>query len=93
MGGRFGLFADLDRLAGQFGFDPLTARDLFDPSYSVVPRGRVLAPTAAGTAREPQLTCWEFLPPWQRRGDPPGRPVFNARSETVAQKTDVPTGV
>ena len=86
MCGRFGLFSDLDRLAEQFGFDPLTVRDLFDPSYNVAPTNSVLTLTAPGLALEPQLMRWGLIAPWQRRGDPLGKPIFNARSETVAEK-------
>ena len=86
MCGRFGLFSDLDRLAEQFGFDPLTVRDLFDPSYNVAPTNSVLTLTAPGLAMEPQLMRWGLIAPWQRRGDPLGKPIFNARSETVAEK-------
>lgn len=86
MCGRFGLFSDLDRLAEQFGFDPLTVRDMFAPSYNVAPTNSVLTLTAPGLALEPQLMRWGLIAPWQRRGDPLGKPVFNARSETVAEK-------
>ena len=86
MCGRFGLFSDLDRLAEQFGFDPLTVRDLFDPSYNVAPTGNVLTLTSPGLALEPRVMRWGLVAPWQRRGDPLGKPIFNARSETVAEK-------
>lgn len=86
MCGRFGLFSDLDRLAEQFGFDPLTVRELFAPSYNVAPTNSVLTLTAPGLALEPQLMRWGLIAPWQRRGDPLGKPIFNARSETVAEK-------
>ncbi|MXY00079.1 MAG: SOS response-associated peptidase [Chloroflexi bacterium] len=86
MCGRFGLFSDLDRLAEQFGFDPLTVRDMFAPSYNVAPTNTVLTLTAPGLVLEPQMMRWGLIAPWQRRGDPLGKPVFNARSETVAEK-------
>ena len=86
MCGRFGLFSDLDRLAEQFGFDPLTVRDMFAPSYNVAPTTGVLTLTAPGLALEPHLMRWGLIAPWQRRGDPLGKPIFNARSETVAEK-------
>ncbi len=86
MCGRFGLFSDLDRLAEQFGFDPLTVRDLFAPSYNVAPTTNVLTLTAPGLTLEPHLMRWGLIAPWQRRGDPLGKPIFNARSETVAEK-------
>lgn len=86
MCGRFGLFSDLDRLAEEFGFDPLSVRELFTPSYNVAPTDSVLALAAPGLALEPRMMRWGLIPPWQRRGDPLGRPIFNARSETVAEK-------
>ena len=86
MCGRFGLFSDLDRLAEQFGFDPLTVRDLFDPSFNVAPTSSVLTLTAPGLSLEPLLMRWGLIAPWQRHGDPLGKPIFNARSETVAEK-------
>ncbi len=86
MCGRFGLFSDLDRLAEQFGFDPLTVRDLYTPSYNVAPTTNVLTLTAPGLALEPQVMRWGLIAPWQRRSDPLGKPIFNARSETVAEK-------
>jgi putative SOS response-associated peptidase YedK len=86
MCGRFGLFSDLDRLAEQFGFDLLTVRELFAPSYNVAPTTNVLTLTAPGLALEPHLMRWGLIAPWQRRGDPLGKPIFNARSESVAEK-------
>ena len=86
MCGRFGLFSDLDRLAEQFGFDPVTVRELYTPSYNVAPTVNVLALTAPGLKLEPQVMRWGLIAPWQRHGDPLGKPIFNARSETVAEK-------
>ncbi len=86
MCGRFGLFSDLDQLAEQFGFEPLALRELYRPSYNVAPTEDVLTVTAPGLAREPVWMRWGLVAPWLAAGQPLGKPIFNARSETIAQK-------
>ena len=86
MCGRFGLFSDLDHLAEQFGLEPLALRELYQASYNVAPTQDVLTVSASGLALEPIWMRWGLVAPWLAAGRPLGKPVFNARSETIAQK-------
>ena len=75
MCGRFGLFGDVDDLAGHFG---VTAADLegYAPRWNIAPTMPILTVgggSAVGIAR------------WGIPGNRDGRPLFNARGETVHQ--------
>ena len=88
MCGRFGLFAELDELAEQFNFDPSIMQDIYSPRWNIPPTVPVLAvqPSSSevqsgkNTAR---LLRWGMTGARNPRTRGSGRPLFNARAETV----------
>lgn len=75
MCGRFTLATPPEILAALFGID---AADWNDPRYNIAPQTRVVAVRNAGGKRAAQALLWGAINPKD------GRPVINARSETVA---------
>ena len=88
MCGRFGLFAELDALAEQFNFDPSITRDIYSPRWNIPPTVPVLVvqPSSSevqsgrNTAR---LMRWGMTGARNPSTKGSGRPLFNARAETV----------
>lgn len=82
MCGRYSLTADPEELARRFEF----AGDWkhLAPRFNVAPTQQVLA-VVGGDERRAGLMRWGLIPHWakQRR---PGRPLINARAETVAER-------
>ena len=86
MCGRISLFAELGDLASQFRFVPDDVGDAYQASWNIAPTGAVLAITAESGQRRAGIMRWGFT--FSR---PPGksgssRPLFNARSETLAER-------
>ncbi|MEM9169076.1 MAG: SOS response-associated peptidase [Pseudomonadota bacterium] len=82
MCGRYLLTAPPDEVAQTFSVD---VRDNFPPRYNIAPTQPVAAVRLdRGGARAYALLRWGFIPGW--RGTEAGRPLINARAETVAEK-------
>jgi len=82
MCGRFTLHTPIHELVERF--------DLFDfslsytPSYNIAPTHSVLTVVAGETTPKPLYMQWGLTPPWQQQR--PGKPLINARLETLAEK-------
>jgi len=90
MCGRFLLTSPLDALRRAFGVTRESGASNFAPSYNIAPTQPVWAvrrPEGAQLSDEHELTAfeWGLCPGWM--DEPPrGRPLINARAETVAGK-------
>ena len=82
MCGRFTLTADIGELQGRFEFDG--AGLTHAPSYNIAPTQPVLA-VLNGNGRQAHLLRWGLVPSWAKSASP-GRPMINARAETVAER-------
>ena len=82
MCGRYGLTADPEELAQRFEF----AGDWrhLAPRYNVAPTQQVLA-VVGGDERRASLMRWGLIPHWTEEPKR-GRPLINARAETVAER-------
>ena len=88
MCGRFGLFAELDELAEQFNFDPSIMQDIYSPRWNIPPTVPVLTvqpPSSGGQSGKntARLLRWGMTGARNPRSRGSGRPLFNARAETV----------
>ncbi len=82
MCGRYTLHADKDALARQFGLDFGEVA----PRYNLAPTERIrFVFSNASEARQAGFARWGLVPHWSKDGDT-GKPLFNARSETVLKK-------
>lgn len=82
MCGRYSLTASLDELARRFDFD--SNRDDFEPRYNIAPTQQVLT-VIGGDTRRAGFMRWGLVANWAK-SDSSGRPLINARAETVAEK-------
>ena len=82
MCGRYGLFADLDDLGTQLGFDPAAVRTAYRPRWNIAPTTPALAvESTLGVGRIGRMLPWGSLTP--------GRFLrFNIRAETIAGWSD-----
>lgn len=88
MCGRFTLKTPAKALAEHFGLSLGVAQQglLFQPRYNIAPTQNVSVVRAgADGQREAVSLRWGLVPSWSKDG-PSGRPLINARSETVADK-------
>ncbi len=87
MCGRYLLNGTPDEVGRYFGV-PVT--DNFPPRYNIAPTQPVAIirqdPLQRPPARQYALVRWGLIPSWSKEGDMYGRPLINARSETVAEK-------
>ena len=88
MCGRFGLYAELDALAELFNFDPSIMRDIYSPRWNIPPTTPVLSVHHTSQASAPventaRLLRWGMTSAGSSRAASAGRPLFNARAETV----------
>ena len=88
MCGRFGLFAELDALAEQFNFDPSIVWDIYSPRWNIPPTVPVLTVQPSSSDGQsgkniPGLLRWGMTGARNPRSRGSGRPLFNARAETV----------
>lgn len=86
MCGRFGLFTDLSELVELLGFEVGPATEGFVPRWNIAPTSDVLAITDSGAGRSASLMRWGLIPRWAKPENAFKRPMFNARSETVAER-------
>ena len=82
MCGRYSLIADLGELARRFEFDGDWL--VFESSYNIAPTQEVLT-VVGGEFRRGGYMRWGLIPPWTK-DLPGGRPMINARAETVAER-------
>lgn len=82
MCGRYSLTADAEELARRFEFAS-DWRDLV-PRYNIAPTQQVLA-VVGGDDRRAGLMRWGLIPHWAKERKS-GRPLINARAETVAER-------
>ncbi len=87
MCGRFGLFSELDDLAEQFNFAPTVVRDIYRPRWNIPPTEPVLTIHADDDNRSARVMRWGLMPSWTRQPSGSRRPLFNARAETVSQRS------
>ena len=87
MCGRISLFAELGDLASQFRFDPGQLEAAYQPSWNIVPTGQVLAVTASEGQRQAYIMRWGFTFSRRRASAGSVRPLFNARSESLTERT------
>jgi len=87
MCGRFTLAGNLDQIAARFGAE-VTNKGIWEwePRYNVAP-GAVIPVVAFNGQRERTVVPmrWGLHPSWRKEA-PEGRPLFNARVETAAEK-------
>ena len=82
MCGRYYLKSTPKDLSDLFGCD---VRDNFPPRYNIAPTQPIaLIRQSEQRKREYALARWGFIPSWARKVE--GKPLINARSETVAEK-------
>ncbi len=82
MCGRYSLTASLSELVQRFEFDD--GLEDYRPRFNVAPTQQVLA-VVGGDSRRAGFMRWGMVPQWAK-SDPAGRPIINARAETVAEK-------
>lgn len=82
MCGRYSMTSSLEELAQRFDFDG--DREDFQPRFNVAPTQQVLT-VIGGETRRAGFMRWGLIPSWSKDG-PSGRPLINARAETVAEK-------
>ena len=83
MCGRISLFAELGDLASQFRFNPGLIQEAYRPSWNIAPTAPVLAVMAEHRAA---MMRWGFTFSARQNGGGSSRPLFNARSETLAER-------
>jgi len=81
MCGRYFFISSPDETGEHFGVD---VRDNFPPRYNIAPTQPVAHIRQGARGREYALARWGFIPSWMKKAD--GRPMINARSETIAEK-------
>ena len=86
MCGRFGLYTDLAELVEILGFELPMPMEVYNPRWNIAPSTDVLTIIDAGGAREGTMMRWGLIPSWAKPESAFRRPVFNARSETVAER-------
>ena len=86
MCGRFGLFAELDDLAGYFDFQAGYLQGSYLPRWNIPPTSPVLTILGNGHARAAGMMRWGLTPSRSRNSKSAPRLMFNARSETIDQR-------
>ena len=85
MCGRFGLFTDIVELVELLGFELRMPSDVYVPRWNIAPTAPVLTITETGGRRVGSMMRWGLIPRWAKPDTAYKRPMFNARSETVAE--------
>ena len=84
MCGRYGLFADLDKLPEELGFPPHSARSDYRQWWNIAPSAFILVVSAPTGEREVGMMRWGISP--TRRNLLSSRLLFNARGETLSER-------
>ena len=82
MCGRFSLIADIGELQDRFDFDGEGLE--YAPRFNMAPTQEVLI-VVGGESRRGGYMRWGLIPPWTKDLST-GRPMINARAETVAER-------
>ena len=82
MCGRFVLYSPLNQLMALFGIEAIACEAT--ASYNIAPTREVVA-VIQRPERRMGLLRWGFVPSWAKE-PPKGRPMINARLETIARK-------
>ena len=82
MCGRFSLIAGIGELQERFDFDGEALE--YAPRFNIAPTQEVLT-VVGGESRRGGYMRWGLIPPWTKDLST-GRPVINARAETVAER-------
>lgn len=86
MCGRISLFAELGDLASQFRFNPGLIEEAYRPSWNIAPTAPLLAVAAGDGECRAGMMRWGFTFNARRTGGGSSRPLFNTRSETIAER-------
>ncbi len=86
MCGRFGLYIDLAGLVATLGFELPMPMEVYRPRWDIAASTDVLTIIDAGGVGEGVMMRWGLIPSWVKPESVFGRPMFNARSETVAER-------
>ena len=86
MCGRFGLFAELEDLAGYFDFRAGSLQGSYLPRWNITPTSPVLTIRGNGHARAAGMMRWGLTPSRSRNSGPAPRLLFNARAETIDRR-------
>ena len=86
MCGRFGLFTDLSELVELLGFELGMPSEAYSPRWNIAPTTQVLTIAEAEGQRIGSMMRWGLIPRWAKPDTAFKRPMFNARSETVAER-------
>ena len=84
MCGRYGLFAELNKLAKELGFPPHPARSGCRPSWNIAPSASILVVSAPTSVLKVGMMRWGMSP--AERGLPSSRLLFNAHGETLSER-------
>ena len=82
MCGRFSLIAGIGELQDRFDFDGEALE--YAPRFNIAPTQEVLT-VVGGESRRGGYMRWGLIPPWTKDLST-GRPMINARAETVAER-------
>jgi putative SOS response-associated peptidase YedK len=89
MCGRFTLRTPVPVLTGQFDLEVSADRqlELFEPRYNIAPTQEIVVVRAdpASGRRMASMMRWGLVPSWSKEGTK-GRPMINARAETLGEK-------
>ena len=86
MCGRISLFAELGDLASQFRFALGQGTEDYRQSWNIAPTAPVLVVRTYGGERSASVMRWGFTFSSRSGSGGSSRPLFNARSETLAQR-------
>ena len=86
MCGRFGLFTDLAELVELLGFELGMPSDAYTPRWNIAPTAQIFVITEADGERIGSMMRWGLIPRWAKPHNAFKRLMFNARSETIAER-------
>ena len=84
MCGRYSLTASPAELAQRFEFEFDSDTEAVSQRYNIAPTQQVLT-VVGGESRQARFMRWGLIPRWAKEAST-GRPLINARAETVAEK-------
>ncbi len=86
MCGRFGLFAELEDLAGHFDFGAEPLQGSYLPRWNIPPTSSVLTVFREGDTRAAGMMRWGLTPSRSGNSRSSPRLLFNGRAETIDQR-------
>ena len=85
MCGRYSLTSSPGELAKRFEFEFESDEEVVRPRFNIAPTQQVLTVVGGVETRRACFMRWGLIPPWAKNTSI-GRPIINARAETVAEK-------